>query len=113
VAGDVVERTPAAWPRGHRASAAAQPGNALVVRAGTYASFHVDKGVRVLADPGVTMSEARLTAAIVVENVPPGQADTPGAGSPPRPGARVDERRMSGSRTLGAGPTPLSCAACS
>lgn len=55
------------------AIAAAAPGDTILVRAGNYGSFLVDKGVRLLADPGVLVDDV-FGGTVSVSNVPLGQS---------------------------------------
>lgn len=54
------------------AIAAAQPGDTLLVRAGTYSAFAVDKGIRIIGEPGVVAGT--LFTAWTVRNVPAGES---------------------------------------
>jgi hypothetical protein len=56
-----------------QAVAVAQPGDIVVVRAGTYDPFVLEKGLRIVADPGVGWSPAPA-GKIQIKNVPAGQS---------------------------------------
>jgi hypothetical protein len=53
---------------------AAQPGDTILVRAGEYEGFGLDKGVQVLGDPGVVLTGTR-GASVSVSSVPLGQTE--------------------------------------
>lgn len=54
------------------AVAAAAPGDTIVVRAGQYPPATIDKGVRVLGDPGARV-QASVGVSLTIANVPAGQ----------------------------------------
>lgn len=51
----------------------ASPGDTLDVRAGTYNSVVVDKGLRILCSAGVTVVRTALAPSVIIDGVPAGQ----------------------------------------